>query len=132
MIGLRDLRIRRLGAVLAGVALYLQLAFASLGPPPLAVYGAPAGGFSEHALCLADAGTPAPAPPADGAPAAPTHDHGAFCCLWHSPPAVTPQAMLVPQPVAYAPTEPGVLPGVTLPAGPRRGPVNPRAPPSLT
>jgi len=77
MNALRDSSVRRLPAVLAGFALCLQLAFTGPGlltgvAPPDAV-----GLLAEHALCLAGADN-IPAPPADGAPATPRHDHSLF------------------------------------------------------
>ena len=131
MMGLRDIRLRRLGAALAGAALYVQLAVVGFGLP-LVASQQPADGFGEHALCLADAGAAPPASPADSGPAAPAHEHGIFCCLWHSPAAVAPQAALLPQPVAYAATECRTPSLHVFVPGPRRGPLNPRAPPSLT
>jgi hypothetical protein len=131
MIGARDLRIRRFGATLAGLALSLQLAFASWGMLVLAAPAGPADAFSGHALCLAAAsGADQPAP-ADNTPVAPTHDHFAFCCLWHTLPGITPQAALLPQPVSYddvAPVDPRDT--AIIPA-PQRGPVKARAPPTL-
>ena len=77
-------------------------------------------------------GAAQPAAPADNAPVAPAHDHGALCCLWHTLPGVAPQAALAPLPVAYAarraPTSPATPPFIP---GPRRGPANARAPPPL-
>lgn len=132
MIRLRDKSWRRVGASLAGLALYLQLAFASLGMLAATAPAGPADALAEHALCLAaQDGAAQPSAPADPAPAAPTHDHGAFCCLWHSLPGVQSVAAAVPLPVAYARL-------ARLDAGetafiprPRRGPANARAPPTI-
>jgi hypothetical protein len=132
MIGLRDKSFRRVTALVVGLALYLQLAFASGG---MLAAGAPAGSadtLAEHALCLAgEGGTPQPTAPADNAPAVPAHDHAAFCCLWHQLPSVAPQAAAAPVPVPYA-TVAHDPTGDTAPIpGPHRGPANARAPPAL-
>ena len=130
MHALRDSPVRRLTAALAGLALYLQLAFA--GPGMLAL-GAPTdsvGLLAEHALCLA-AQTGNHQQPADNGPTAPAHDHGIFCCLWHPLPGVAPQAAAPPLPVNYtslAPSEPDVAAPI---AGPRHRTANARAPPAL-
>jgi hypothetical protein len=133
MIALRDRPAKIFGATLAGLALYLQFVFASGGMLALTAPGEPADALGGHALCLAaESGAPQPAAPTGDQPAAPAHDHLAFCCLWHSIPGVTPQAALLPQPVAYANIghdEPGNLPFIP---GPPRGPANARAPPALT
>jgi hypothetical protein len=50
MTRLRDLRFRRFGTVLAGLALCLQLAFASWGMLALAVPDEPADALGGHAL----------------------------------------------------------------------------------
>jgi len=132
MIGLRDPGMRRFGASLAGLALYLQLALAGSGMLPLATAGEPADAIGGHALCLAgDGGAAQPAAPADRAPIAPAHDHTAFCCLWHPLPGVAPQAAMAPLPIAYdsiALTERG---DAAFIPGPRHGPANARAPPTL-
>ena len=130
MSGLRDKSMRRLGASLAGLALYLQLAFAVSGMLPTP--DEPADALGGHALCLSAAGGAAPpAAPADQVPVAPSHDHASLCCLWHSLPGVAPQAAAAPLPIAYsgiARSEPGDTPFIP---GPRRGPANARAPPTL-
>ena len=133
MIALRDKPGKIFGAGLAGLALYLQLVFASWGMLALASPGEPADALGGHALCLAaESGAPHPATPAGDQPTAPAHDHLAFCCLWHSLPGVTPQAALLPQPVAYAavghdePRDPALIPGSP------HGSANARAPPALT
>jgi len=132
MIGSRDIRFRRLGAAMAALALYLQLAFAGWGMLALAAHGDPGDAFSEHALCLAGLGdTQQPTAPTDGAPSTPGHDHLAFCCLWHAAPGVAPQTAFLPQPIAYAAGghhEPDTL---AFTPAPRRSPVNARAPPPL-
>lgn len=133
MIRLRDLRIGQFAVGLAVLAVYLQLALASWGMLVLAVAGAPTDALGGHALCLGGtSGDTQPTAPANGIPAAPVHDHFAFCCLWHSIPGVAPQASLLPRPVVYAaighdePRDPALIPG------PPRGPANARAPPTLT
>jgi hypothetical protein len=132
MIGLRDKRIRRFGAAIAGLAVYLQLAFASWGLVALPTASDPTDALGGHALCLAsDAGTPRTAP-ADTGPVAPAHDHFAFCCLWHSLPGVTPQAALTPVPVAYTVVMAAKGRTAVFYAAPPRGPAEPRAPPILT
>jgi len=132
MIARRDRSFQRIGATLAGVALYVQLVFAGWGMLALAAAGAPIDALDGHALCLAgDAAALQPAAPADGgsSPATPTHDHLAFCCLWHSLPGVAPQARPLPQPVAYAVVVPHGTGDATRLPGPPRGPANARAPP---
>jgi hypothetical protein len=132
MIALRDKSWRRFGASLAGLALYLQLAFASLGALALATPADPGDSFGEHALCLAaQAGSPQPAAPTDQGPSAPAHHHAAFCCLWHQLPGVPPVAFLAPQPAVYAGLihgEPSATPFIP---GRPHGPANARAPPTL-
>ena len=129
MIGLRDIRFRRLGAALAGVGMYLQLAIAGLAMPVFAADSTPADALGEHALCLADAAVQHPGAPAEKGPAAPPHDHTAFCCLWHSPLGIAPQAALAPQPVAYVSAGHGESGATGIIPAPRRSPVNARAPP---
>jgi len=130
MSGLRDKSLRRLGASLAGFALYLQLVFASWGMLATAVPGQPADAFGGHALCLAGVdGASQPTAPSDNTPAPPTHDHLAFCCLWHLTPAITPTIALVPQPVAYAAIGHAETGNGAFIPGPQRGPANARAPP---
>ena len=130
MNALRDSSVRRLSVALAGLALYLQLAFA--GPGMLAL-AAPSTSFNQldaHALCLAGGGEAQPQP-ADNAPGAPAHDHTLFCCLGHLLPGVAPQAASTSLPVSYAAAalvEPG---GAALVAAPRHKPANARAPPTL-
>jgi hypothetical protein len=132
MIGLRDKSWRRLGASLAGLALYLQLAFASWGMLSVAAPGEPGDALAGHALCLAASGGAAtPAAPSDGAPVAPAHDHLASCCLFHSLPGITPQAALPPQPLVYAGVAHHARGGDAIVPGPRHGPANARAPPTL-
>ena len=132
MNGLRDKSTRRLGASLAGFALYLQLVFAGWGMLATAAPSEPADAFGGHALCLAGIeDTTQPATPSDNAPAPATHDHLAFCCLWHLAPAITPSIAMVHRPVAYAAIgQPETGNDVFVP-GPRRGPANARAPPTL-
>jgi hypothetical protein len=132
MIGLRHKSLRRFGAALAGIAVYLQLAFASLGMLAMATPSEPADGFAGHALCLAAAGgtTQSPAP-ADSIPTTPVHDHLAFCCLWHSTPGFISQLSLVPLPVAYAGIRYRDSDNDTFIPGRQRGPANARAPPTL-
>jgi len=127
---LRDRSVRRLSAVLAGLALYLQLAFA--GPGMLA-HAAPSdtiGALAEHALCLAGESGTKPQP-ADDTPALPGHDHTLFCCLWHPLPGVAPQAAAAPLPVAYATVAHSEFSVLPITAGPLHGPANARAPPTL-
>jgi len=133
MKGLRHQFLRRLGASLAGLALYLQLAFASQGLPAVAATADPTGGFDAHALCLATGGGgDQPASPADPAPVAPTHNHAALCCLWHAFPGVQPAAAAAPQPVAYARLASVARhEAAPIPGRPQR-PANARAPPTLT
>ena len=132
MSGLRDKSLRRLGASLAGFALYLQLVFASWGMLATAVPGQPADAFGGHALCLAGVdGASQPTAPSDNTPAPPTHDHLAFCCLWHLAPAITPTTVMVPRPVAYAATGQDESGDDAFIPGSQRGPANARAPPPL-
>lgn len=132
MIGLRDRRLRRFGTALAGLAVYLQLAFASWGMLAVAPAGDPTDTLGGHALCLAsDAGT-SRVPPADTDPVAPAHDHFALCCLWHSLPGVTPQAALTPVPVAYTAVTATEGRATAFHTAPPRGPAEARAPPILT
>jgi hypothetical protein len=129
MVGLRTQSLRRFGASLAGLALYLQLTFASWGM--LATPSEPADAFGGHALCLAGiGGTTQPTAPAN-TPAAPAHDHAALCCLWHALPGVAPQAALAPLPVAYAGIAHSERGDTAFIPGPQRGPANARAPPTL-
>jgi hypothetical protein len=131
MIGLRDKSLRRLGASLAGLALYVQLAFAGWGMLATTTPGEPADAFGGHALCLAGIdGAIQPATPGDNAPAAPTHDHAALCCLWHSLSGVTPQAALAPRPVTYTSLAHSKFGDAVFIPGPRHGPANARAPPT--
>ena len=128
MNGWRDTSLRRLGATLAGLALYLQLAFASWGMFAAVTPGNPSDGFGEHALCLAG-GAPAQPAPSDDVPAAPAHDHQALCCLWHPLAAMAAPATSTPQPVAYAHAKLGGAGDTVFSPGPQRSPVNARAPP---
>jgi hypothetical protein len=131
MNGLRDKSLRRLGASVAGFALYLQLVFAGWGMLAAAP-SQPADAFGGHALCLAGLeGANQPAVPSDNAPAPPTHDHLAFCCLWHLAPAITPTAAMVVGPIAYAAIGQQETRGEVFIPGPRRSPANARAPPPL-
>jgi len=132
MIGPRDKSLRRFGAALAALALYLQLAFAGGGMLALAAPDETGGALGGHALCLAgESGAPAPAAPADSVPIAPAHDHAALCCLWHPLPGVAPQAALAPAPVAYGGVALSERADASFIPGPRRGPANARAPPTL-
>jgi hypothetical protein len=131
MSGLRDKSLRRLGAALAALALYLQLAFAGGAMLALAAPDAAADALNGHALCLAGGGTTTPAAPADSIPVAPAHEHGAFCCLWHPLPGIAPQAASAPLPIAYAAVALTARADATAIPGPRRGPANARAPPTL-
>ena len=132
MIGLRDRHVMRLAAALAGLALYVQLAFASWGMLGFATQVDPADVLGGHALCLAGAnGATNPVAPADGVPPAPAHDHAAFCCLWHPLPGVAPQAALAPLPVAYAQLTLSLFRDVTFLPVAQRSPANARAPPAL-
>ncbi|HZK92376.1 MAG TPA: hypothetical protein VFC56_19730 [Stellaceae bacterium] len=128
---MRDRHWRRFGAALAGVALYVQLAVAGGGMLALATQGDPGDVLGGHALCLAAPdGAAQPAAPVPS-PAAPTHDHGAVCCLWHSLPGIQPLAAAAPLPVAYADIDRGSIGDAPFTGGPRRGPANARAPPTL-
>lgn len=130
MHALRDSSASRLLAAIAGLALYLQLAFA--GPGMLAL-GDPTGSvglLAEHALCLA-AQTGSDQQPADNVPTAPAHDHSIFCCLWHPLPGVAPQAAAALLPVSYASLAPSEPDAAALLSGPRHRPANARAPPIL-
>lgn len=132
MLGLRDKRMRRFGAAIAGLAVYLQLAFASWGMLALPTASDPTAALSAHALCLAgDPGT-SRTPPADTGPVAPAHDHFALCCLWHSLPGVTPEAALTPVPVAYTAVTAAEGRATVFHTAPPRGPAEARAPPILT
>jgi hypothetical protein len=124
---------RRLGASLAGIALYLQLAFASWGMLALAAAVDASDAFAGHALCLAATqdGAAQPAQPADNAPSAPAHHHTAFCCLWHQLAWVQPATVQTPQPVAYARVARSQSGDTPFISGPQRGPGNARAPPIL-
>src|SRR5215472_9700510 len=119
MIALRDKPWWRFGAVLAGLAIYLQLALAGLAGVPLAAGSAATDGLAEHALCLAGASDQRQQPPGDPAPVAPAHDHTLFCCLWHSPAAPAPDAAHIPVPVAYVVAAPQESGGPSLAPGPR-------------
>ncbi len=125
MIGLRSKSWRRLGASLSGLALGLQLMLSSLGPILAAASTSPADAFSGHALCLGSES------PRSDAPSAPVHAHIGFCCLWHQIPGVQPVAIAVPVPVAFAYVAPVERGMAAFTPGPRRGPANARAPPSL-
>jgi hypothetical protein len=131
MIAMRDKTWRRLGASLAGLALYLQLAIAGSGMLALATPDGAADALGGHALCLADAGRAQPATPTDGVPVAPTHDHGAFCCLWHTLPGVAPQSAGTPFPITYAAIARDAFGDDSAIPGPQRGRANARAPPPL-
>jgi len=132
MIGLRDNRWRRLGALLTGLGVGLQLMLASLGLLLVAATADPTDAFGGHALCLAsESGTAQPARPSENAPVAPAHHHLGFCCLFHQLPGVQPVAMQSAPPVAFihvAAAAPGMA---AFTPGPRRGPGNARAPPTL-
>jgi hypothetical protein len=132
MIGLRDKRMRRFGAAIAGLAVYLQLAFASWGLLALPMISDPTDVLGGHALCLAGATDASRPAPADPGPVAPAHDHFAFCCLWHSMPGLTPQAALTAVPVAYAAAMTAEGSTTVFHAAPLRGPAEARAPPILT
>jgi hypothetical protein len=130
MHALRDNSIRRLSAAIAGLALYLQLAFAGLGALPPIAAGATADALGGHALCLADE-SGGEKQPANNAPTVPAHDHGVFCCLWHPLPGVAPQVAAAPLPVSYANVEPSERGVAALIPSPRHSPANARAPPAL-
>jgi hypothetical protein len=129
MNGMRDRRFRRFGAFVAGLALYLQLALVGAGALPV-TSGVPADALGDHALCLAGGGN-APTQPADNAPAAPTHDHTLFCCIWHSLAGIAPQAAPTPLPLSYAALALGEPHDIALIAASRHKPANARAPPTL-
>jgi len=130
MIGRRDKSWRRFGTLLAGLALYLQLAFASWGA--LATQAEPVDALAEHALCLATQdGSSQPARPADQAPRPPAHHHAASCCLWHQFPGLEPVATPTPQAVPHVKVTRLGLGEATFTPGPRHSPANARAPPTL-
>jgi hypothetical protein len=132
MIGLRKAFWQRIGAALAGMALYVQLAFASWGMLALAAPDAAGDVLGGHVLCLAaQSGPGQPAQPQD-APTPPTHDHGAVCCLWHQLLAVQPIAATSAEPVAYAAIARRDIANLPVIAGPRQDPANARAPPTLS
>jgi hypothetical protein len=126
MIGLRTKTWRRFGTSLAGLALGLQLMLSSLGLAMTAAAADPADAFGGHALCLAGGATL----PAGEAPA-PAHNHFALCCLWHQLPGLQPVAATAPVPVAFIHVTSSQPHLAAFIAGPRRGPVNARAPPTL-
>ncbi len=130
MHALRDSSVSRLTAAIAGLALYLQLAFGGPGMLALGDPGDPVAALAEHALCLA-AQTENHQQPGDNSPAVPVHDHGLFCCLWHPLPYVTPLAAQATLPVAYAIVALAERNASALISGPHRGPANARAPPAL-
>jgi len=133
MFALRDKPLKIFGATLAGLALYLQLAFASWGMLAVAAQATPSDALGAHALCLAGrAGEPQQPAPPDGAPIAPAHDHPAFCCLWHSPPAITPTAVPSALPTAYTRIARGTPGDAPFIPGLHRSPANARGPPTLT
>jgi hypothetical protein len=114
--------------LLAGLALYMQLAFASWGA--LATQAEPADAFAEQALCLAaQAGSSQPVRPADQAPNTPAHHHAASCCLWHQFPGLEPVATPTLQAAPYASVARLGLGEATFTPGPRHSPANARAPP---
>jgi len=126
---LRDSSVRRLSVALAGLAFYLQLAFA--GPSMFALASLP-GSIDElalHAMCGA-AQTENHSQPGDNTPAPPTHDHALFCCLWHPLPGVAPQAVQAALPIAYAIVALAERDGSALVPGPYHGAANARAPPA--
>lgn len=130
---MRDKRARRLGALVAGFALYVQLVFAGAGAPVLETADAPLDTLGAHALCLAAERSDAPQP-ADSAPvnpATPAHDHSLVCCLWHSLAGVAPLAAPPPLPIRYASVVPPLPSAAPLIPAPRHSPVNARAPPIL-
>jgi hypothetical protein len=99
----------------------------SLGLSMTATAADPADAFGGHALCLAGGATP----PAGETPAPPSHSRFAFCCLWHQLPRLQPVPATAPVPVAFvyvASSQPHLAAFIP---GPRRGPVNARAPPTL-
>jgi hypothetical protein len=128
MIGFCDRRLRRFATALAGLAVYLQLAFASWGL--LTTAADPAEALAGHALCFAADSDAARTPP-DTGPVAPAHHHFAFCCLWHSLPGVTPQAALTPLPVTYAAVSLDTRNAAVFRPGPHRGQAKARAPPPV-
>lgn len=119
---------RRVGMLLAGLALYLQLALASSGILASATPASPADAFGGHALCLAGGNNIAPPAPDVPVPT-PPHDHGALCCLWHALLGVAPHAVPAPVPVAYSAIAHSDGRPTVLQTRPSRTPVEPRAPP---
>jgi hypothetical protein len=127
MIAVRDRNWRRFGAALTGLALGLQLMLSSLGLVIASAVVDPADPLYGRALCLAgESRKPQPAHPA-----APAHNHFAFCCLWHQLPGVEPAAALPAQPVAYLWIDSGEPSLATFNPGPQYRPSNARAPPTL-
>ena len=127
MIAARDRTRRRFGAALTGLALGLQLMLSSFGLVIAAAAIDPTDPFAGHALCLGgESSAPQPA-----SPAAPQHQHFAFCCLFHQLPAVESTAPSTPQSVAYLRIGGGEPGFVAFNPGPRYRPGNARAPPTL-
>jgi len=131
MRGLRHKTWGRFGALVAGTALTLQLAFSSWGMLLTASSAATADPFAGHALCLAGSDGAPPAVPANRQPAAPLHAHDALCCLWHPLSAVQANPVLTPEPIAFAAIGTAGRGEIPFLPGPQHGPANARAPPTL-
>jgi hypothetical protein len=127
---LRGQTVRRVSAAFAGLALYLQLALAGPGMLSLVAPSDSINFLAAHALCLA-AQAENQQRPADGAPAAPVHDHTLFCCIWHPLPGDTPQAAQAVIPIGYAIVAVNECNEPVLVPGSHHGLANARAPPVL-
>jgi hypothetical protein len=130
MFGLRQRSWRRFGGALAGLALCFQLMLSGTGLLASVASTDPADNFDVHALCLG--GSEGKTGPTQPAPAAPTHDHMAFCCLWHHLPAVQPVAVFPPHPAVYARIVRSDAGDTAFVPGAPHDPANARAPPILT
>jgi hypothetical protein len=125
MMALRRSTGTRFGASLVGIALGLQLVFASWSLALFSSAADPADQLAEHALCLA--GDSRKARPAE--PAQPAHVHDSLCCLAHIPLGLQPSAATTPQPVAYVEIAPAALADAAFIPGAGHTPANARAPP---
>jgi hypothetical protein len=126
MMALRRSTGSRVGASLAGIALGLQLVFASWSLALFSSAADPADLLAEHALCLA--GDQGKTPPAEPAKAA--HVHDGLCCLAHVPLGLQPSAAKTPQPVAYIEIARAALADAAFVPGAGHSPANARAPPA--
>lgn len=129
---LRIQRWRAVAASFAGLALYIQLAFASWGMLVLAVPPA-SEDFGGHVLCLAEGDLTSRAPPPDkGSSRAPAHHHFAFCCLCHLLPGIPAAVAQTPQLFAYVGVARDARSDADFLAGRRHRPATARGPPVLT